>query len=74
MPQGGGMAASSRNSRAMAYYATRQVLDDLEQIRLTLQEASEVMADFQDVREFENMVRIAETKLSRLVELTLDTA
>lgn len=68
------MAASSRNSRAMAYYATRQVLDDLEQIRSTLQEASEVMADFQDVREFENMVRIAETKLSRLVELTLDTA
>ncbi|MBA4801015.1 MULTISPECIES: hypothetical protein [Euryhalocaulis] len=58
----------------MAYYATRQVLDDLEQIRATLQEASEVMADFQDVREFENMVRIAETKLSRLVELTLDTA
>ena len=57
----------------MAYYATRQVLDDLEQIRATLQEASEVMADFQDVREFENMVRIAETKLSRLVELTLDT-
>ena len=39
----------------MAYYATRQVLDDLEQIRATLQEASEVMADFQDVREFENM-------------------
>lgn len=72
--QGGEWPPVSGTAGAMAYYATRQVLDDLEQIRATLQEASEVMADFQDVREFENMVRIAETKLSRLVELTLDTA
>lgn len=56
----------------MSYFATRQVLDDLEQIRGALQEATEVMADCQDVREFENMVKVAEMKLTRLVDLTLD--
>jgi len=55
----------------MAYFATKSVLQDLEQVRASLQEAIEIMSDFQDVDEFERMVRIAEMKLSRLIELTL---
>jgi len=55
----------------MAYAANRAVLDDLEQIRTSLEDAIDNLKDPADPRAAEWTLRIAESKLSRLIDLAM---
>ena len=53
----------------MAYAANRAVLDDLEEVRASLEQAIDALREPADARAAEWTLRIAESKLTRLLDL-----